>query len=142
MDLEFVVDRLKAQTQGMKAIGGAADLDTALAGAVAVPSCFVIPLADDTAELPHTGAHDEADTLEFGVVLAVSNLRDARGAAALAALAPMRLQVRHALSGWVPDAATGEPLVKGRGQLLRFDGDGRLWWIDRFSWKSFFRSIP
>lgn len=142
MDLDFVIGRLKAATSGFKAIGGAADMDAALAGAVTVPSAFVIPLADQSSEQAHTGTYDETDLNEFGVVLAVSNLRDTRGAAALATLAPTRAQVRGALAGWVPDEDTGEPVTKVRGQLLRFDGDGRLWWIDRFSWKSFYRSNP
>lgn len=140
MQLDFVIERLKAQVPGLKAVGGAADLDAALTGAVAVPAAFVIPLSDDSALQPHTGSYDETDRWEFGVVLALANLRDARGEAALASLAPMRAAVRAALAGWAPDEATGEPVTKGRGQLLRFDGDGRLWWIDRFSWTTFFRS--
>jgi hypothetical protein len=139
VDLTFVIDRLKAQAPALKTVGGSADMESARPGAMLIPSAFVFPIADSTAVLPHTGGFDEADQWEFGVVLVVANLRDARGAAALTTLAPIRAQVRAALSGWAPDTATGEPVTKGRGQLLRFDGDNRLWWIDRFHWKSFYR---
>lgn len=143
MDLDFVVARLKAKTTGLRAIGGAADLDAVLAaGVVAVPAAYAIPLSDGSTEQAHTGAYDETDVWEFGVVQVVSNLRDPRGEAALATLAPVRQQVRAALAGWVPDEDAGEPVGKTTGRLLRFDGDGRLWWIDQFRFKTFYRSNP
>ncbi|MBS0507598.1 MAG: hypothetical protein JSR53_09490 [Proteobacteria bacterium] len=142
MDLEPIIARLKGAATGLKAIGGAADLDAALAGVVPVPSAFVIPISDSASALESTGAYDEWDWCEFGVILAVASLQGARGEAALGALVPMRRQVRAALSGWAPDQDTGEPVQKTRGHLLRLDGDGRLWWMDQFRWKSFYRSNP
>ena len=142
MDLKFVIERLKAQAGALKTIGGAADMESARPSALLIPAAFVFPVADNSAVQPHTGGYDEVDQWEFGVVLITANLRDPRGAAALTTLAPVRAQVRAALSGWVPDATTGEPVRKGRGQLLRFDGDNRLCWIDHFHWKSFYRSTP
>lgn len=140
MDLEFVIARLKAKTQGLRAVGGAADLDAALASVLALPAAYAIPLGDDTHELPQTGHHEEAEQINFGVVIAVANLRDPRGEAAQAALAPVRRMIRHALSGWVPYEETGEPVSKTSGRLLRMDGDGRLWWIDNYRLTTFFRS--
>lgn len=140
MDLEFVIARLKAQAKGLRAIGGAADLDTALASVVVLPSAYVIPLADASQWQRHTGAHDETDQIDFGVVMAVANLKDARGEAAMGVLVPVRQTVRAALSGWVPDTETGEPIHKGAGRLLRIDGDGRLWWIDTYHYTTFYRS--
>jgi hypothetical protein len=146
MDLAFVIARLKAHPGALKTIGGAADMESARTGTMAIPAAYVFPSADSSAELPRTGPHAgdyaEADQWEFGVLLVVANLRDPRGAAALTTLAPVRAQVRAALSGWVPDETTGEPVTKGRGQLARFDGDNRLWWIDRYQWKTFYRSTP
>lgn len=142
MQLDFVIERLRAQVPCLKAVGGAADLDAALAGAVAVPAAFVVPVSDEAGPHALVGRYAETTQQVFGVMLAVANLRDARGAAALASLAPMRDAVRCALAGWVPDEATGEPVSKGRGQLLRFDGDGRLWWMDQFHWKSYFYRSP
>jgi hypothetical protein len=140
MDLSFVIDRLKAQAPLLKVVGGAADMEAARPSAVLIPAAFVVPLADSVTLNPLTGVHAEVEQWEFGVVLAVANLRDARGAAALTTLAPIRAQVRAALSGWVPDPATGEAVAKKSGRLLRMDGDARLWWMDRFVWKTFYRS--
>lgn len=142
MDLQFAIDRLKARTTGMRAIGSAADLDAAFSGVVAVPSLFVIPLSDDSTPVDDNGPYEEWLTSLFGVVMAVSNAKDTRGDAALATLVPVRQQVKAALAGWVPDEATGEPVTPKSGRLLRFDGDGRLWWIDQFAVKTFFESTP
>ena len=140
MDLEFAIARLKAHTTGIRAIGGAADFDAALASNVVLPAVYVIPLGDSADWMEHTGSYDEAEQLDFGVVIGVSNLKDTTGAAAQQSLAPVRLQVRKALAGWVPDDNTGEPIRKVSGRLLRLDGDGRLWWMDRFQFKTYFRS--
>lgn len=142
MNLQFAIDRLKSRTAGMRSIGGAADLDAAFAGAVAVPSLFVIPLSEESTPLDDNGPYEEWVTHLFGVVMAVSNAKDARGDAALASLVPVREQVKSALAGWVPDDDTGEPVTPKSGRLLRFDGDGRLWWIDQFAVKTFFESTP
>ena len=138
MDLEFVIARLKASTSGIRAIGGAADFDAALAGNAVLPAAYVIPLGDSANWLGTTDVYDEAENIDFGVVIGVTNARDARGAAAQTTLAPVRLQVRKALSGWTPDDTTGEPVRKTTGRLLRLDGDGRLWWMDRFRLKTYF----
>ena len=140
MDLEFVVTRLKAQTTGLRAIGGAADFDAALNGNVVLPALYVIPLGDSADWMGHTGSYDETENIDFGVVIGVANLKDVRGEAAQTTLAPVRRQVRQALAGWAPDDNTGEPIRKTSGRLLRMDGDGRLWWMDRFQLKTYFRS--
>ena len=142
MDLEFVITRLKAETTDIRAIGGAADFDAALASNVVLPAAYVIPLGDSADWLEHTGSYDEAEQLDFGVVIGVSNLKDTRGEAAQLTLAPVRIQVRQALAGWAPDDNTGEPIRKVSGRLLRLDGDGRLWWMDRFQLKTYYRSEP
>lgn len=140
MELSQVIARLKAQRQVLKTVGGAADFDAALAGTIVLPSAFVIPLGDRSDWARHTGAHDEDDEIDFGVILAVSNARDSRGEAAQDSLVPVRAEVRQALSGWVPDESTGEPVHKTTGRLLRLDGDGRLWWIDNYRLRVFYRS--
>ena len=140
MDLDFVITRLKAETTGIRAIGGAADFDAALAANVVLPAAYAIPLGDSADWMEHTGSYDEAEQIDFGVVIGVANLKDTRGEAAQLFLAPIRHQIRKALAGWVPDEATGEPMRKTAGRLLRLDGDGRLWWMDRFQLKTYFRS--
>lgn len=130
---DTLVTRLKAQLPGVKSIGASAELDAAIAGTPVTPSLFVIPLAESvTGELDTTGGVDQEVLQVFGVAFVVSNQRDVRGAAALNDLAPLRQATQAALLGWVPDAATGEPLLFRGGRLLRLDGNGRIWWIDEF----------
>jgi hypothetical protein len=141
MDLSAIVTRLRAQLVGLKSIGGAADLDAAIDGAVALPACFVLPLAESAAALEMVGVTSQRITQAFGVVHVVANRRDALGAAALTDLATLRTQLRTALVGWVADSATGEPVRTTGGRLLRMDGDGRLWWIDEFELNQYYRSL-
>lgn len=131
MDLSLVLARLKTQLTGLKSVGVSADLDAAMEGVVALPAAFVLPLADRSVTTELTGGLSEQITQAFGVVHGLSNKRDALGAAALNDLKTLRLNLRTALVGWVPDADTGEPVHYSAGRLLRLD-DGRLWWIDEF----------
>jgi len=141
MDLQFVIDRLKAQLSGVRQLGGAADLDSALNGSVSVPAVFVMPQAEKAAVTPmSTGLVRQTFAPNWGVIQVVSNRRDAAGAAALTDLASLRQAVRLALVGWVPDTSTGEPVYATGGQLLRLDGESRLWWVDSFELKTYFRS--
>lgn len=140
MDLDLVIARLKATLTGFKAIGGAADLDAAIGAAVAVPTAFVIPLADSARPSESLGFHEQLLSVAFGVVLVASNRRDTTGAAALADLGALRAQVRDALAGWAPIAAEGLPVQIAGGRLLRLDGDGRLWWSDEFTLQTYYRS--
>lgn len=132
MDLSLVLARLKTQLTGLKSIGASVDLDAAIEGVVALPAAFVLPLAESATTQDLTGTTGERVTQAFGVMHCLSNRRDSQGAAALADLVAVRRNLRAALVGWVPDAATGEPVHYTAGRLLRLDGDGRLWWIDEF----------
>lgn len=140
MDLAFVVDRLKTQLQGLRSVGGAADMDAAMAGAVTVPAAFVIPLDEEASPSESTMVTRQRIAHGFGVVLGVGNRRDVAGAASMGELAPIRAALKQALIGWVHDALDGEPVQFRRGKLLRLDGDGRLWWVDEFFFLSTYRS--
>lgn len=140
MDLAFVIDRLKTQLQGVRTVGGAADMDAAMAGTVAVPAAFVIPLDEEASPSESTMVTRQRIAHGFGVVVGVINRRDATGAASMGALAPIRAALMQALIGWVHDAGDGEPVQFRRGKLLRLDGDGRLWWVDEFFFLSTYRS--
>lgn len=137
MDLSAVVARLKSQITGLKSIGASADLDAAIGGAVTTPSAYVLPLAESATEEDMLSETAETVVQVFGVVHVLSNKRDAQGAAALNDLATLRRNLRTALVGWVPDAASGEPVHFRGGRLLRMDGDARMWWIDEFQLKTY-----
>lgn len=140
MDLSAIEDRLNAQLTGLKHVGTSADLDAAIDGNVQAPSAYVLPLTDAATDMDTTGGTNQRIVERFGVVQVVSNRRDAKGAAALSELKTLRLALRTALVGWVPDAQTGEPVHFRAGRLLRLDGNGRLWWIDEFELITYFWS--
>ena len=140
MDLSPIVARLKIQLPALRSVGASADLDAAIEGAVALPAAFVLPLAESAVDIGLTGSTGQRIAQAFGVLHVVSNKRDAQGGASLDELATHRVALRAALVGWVPDAATGEPVLFTGGRLLRLDGDGRLWWIDEFALTTYYWS--
>ena len=139
MDVTPVIDRLRAQLSGFVTIAGAGDLDAAIDGTPNTPTAYVMPLAE-SAEAPDlAGLHHQRLLQEFAVVLVVSNLRDATGAAAAVELATRRAAVRTALLGWVPDATNGEAVAFTGGRVLKFENQ-RLWWTDEFRVMTDYRS--
>lgn len=142
MDLSPIVARLRTELSALRSVGASADLDAAIEGAVAMPAAFVLPLAESGRDAALVGITAQRVTLAFGVLHVLSNRRDAQGGAALGDLHAHRQALKRALVGWVPDAATGEPVLFTGGRLLRLDGDGRLWWIDEFELMTYYRSNP
>ena len=140
MDIDLIVTRLKQRLTGLKAIGASADLDAAINGVVALPAAFVLPLAEHASTTAVLGMTESRVTEAFGVVHVLSNRRDAQGSAALSDLFGLRIALRAALVGWMPDQATGESVHYTSGRLLQLDGNGRLWWIDEFQLTTYFRT--
>jgi hypothetical protein len=139
MDVSPIIARLKAQLTGFVLIGGAGELDAAIETLPATPAAFVMPLGEAPEAPDLVGLHHQRIAQEFAVVLVVSNLRDATGAAAAAELQTRRLAVRSALLGWVPDVSNGETVAFTGGRILRFV-DQRLWWTDEFRVMTDYRS--
>jgi len=140
MDLDLVIQRLKAMATGLRQVGGTADLDAAIDGAPATPAAYVMPLTDDAQPSATTQVLRQTVLHRFAVVLVVNNRRDANGAAALSDLKPLRAALKTSLLGWVPDATTGEAVQYGAGRLLRLDANGRLWWSDEFVYQTYLRA--
>ncbi len=139
MDLSPILDRLKSQLTGFKAIGSAADLEAIGHGVIPIPSCYLVPMSESAEDNDLLGGYEQRLSVGFSVILATSNRRDAVGAAALADLEALRSMIRVALVGWPPEPALGEPVRYLSGSLLRFD-DGLLWWADEFRVTSYLRS--
>lgn len=141
MDLSLILARLQTELSStVNSVGVAADLEAAMDGVVAMPALFVLPLSDRGEDVDAASSTDQRVPQTFGVVLCVSNQRDAQGAAALGDLHPLRQALKKALVGWVPDASNGEPVTFDQGNLLSLDGNGRLWWIDRFRLTTYYWS--
>ncbi len=132
LELSVVTARLNG-TSGLADVGGASEFVAAREALKRSPAAFVLP-AKDTAG-PNLFATEEIDqrvTGRFGVMLAVKNLRDAKGEAALNDLTPLRQAVWAKVLGWIP-AAGFSPCVFGGGRLFDFDLENQvLWWVDEF----------
>lgn len=135
-----VVAKLAADCFLLTQVGGAADLEAAKAVLKnKLPAAFVVPLAEQAS--PNSSATlvvSQKITQQFGVVLAVSNLRDATGATAINDLFAVRQQLLQALIGWFPSGALN-CMEFGGGQLLDMS-DSVVWWQDIFNIDTYFRS--
>lgn len=129
-----VVDRIKATvgasaalTGGFRVVLGAADFAAARTNLKDPPAAYVIPLGDRAAPSSLQGLSvDQHVTERFGVVMAVSNLRDVRGGAVNAALETLRRATIDNLLAFQP-AADYDPVQYGGGRILQLDVSV-IWW--------------
>jgi hypothetical protein len=140
MDLKPIIARLKTQLTGLKAIGTSAAMLAAREGVVALPAAFVLPLGEQGADMGMLSTTGQSVNQLFGVVHVLTNLRDVQGDAALDDLHTLRMNLRAALVGWVPDASTGEAVTFTSGRMVEFDEKGRLWWTDEFQVTTYYWS--
>lgn len=129
-----VIPRVRTMLPTLRAVGGAADLDAAMrpGARITPPMAYVMPLGERAVAEGRTSVLRQAVLCTFGVVLVIQALRDNEGREALQALSTLRTALRDALVGWVPEPQTGEPVIYLGGELVQFEGDGRLWWSDEF----------
>lgn len=141
LDLADVVERL-ALSSILKRVGGAADFAAAqndLKGKM--PAAYVLPLSASAGpNLYATTAMEQSLSEEFAVILAVQNLRDARGEASLGNLRTARQAVLGQLLGWTPDAATFDLFEFSGGRLLALE-DAVMWWQDQYRTRSLIRAV-
>lgn len=131
IDLAPIRDRLALQTQ-IKKVGNAADLDAAMRnGVTTLPAAFVLPLGDSGEEADMMeNAYMQHVAAQLGVVIAVRDLTDATGEAALATLQPISKLVDDVLINWSPDDSL-DPFGYAGGQLLGFR-DAVVFWQKDF----------
>ncbi len=139
-DPQWIIARLRIQVAALKRVAGSAELAAASEDLKQVPAAFVIPNAERPgSSSTGTMVTSQQNSVRFGVVLAVSNLRDARGEKAQADLLTLRTAVMTALHGWQPNAEF-DPLEYAGGRLLQLS-DQVLWWQDDFSTTHLLRSV-
>ncbi len=111
-------------------VAGAADFAAAAETVpLAMPAAYVLPLQESASSNALSCAVAQTVTAAFGIALAVSNVADAKGVAALADLKTVRAAVGPALLAWTPDGGAFAPFEYGGGALLGFK-NGVLWWQD------------
>ena len=131
MQLAPIHARIKANCPALRQVGGAADF-SALPGVgpQAVPAAFLVLLDENAGSNQlDTGISQRVD-VRFGVILAVRNLHDGVGAAAIDDLETLRRAIKNALLGWRPPGAD-DVCIYGGGRVLELS-EQILWWQDDF----------
>lgn len=136
---QWIIDRLKEQAPALLQVSGAAGLAQAATDLKQVPAAYVVPNAE-RANGSRTGtvAVSQQNTVRFAVIMAVRNLRDARGDQAQGDLLTLREEIITALHGWQPQDEF-DPLEYGSGRLLQLTQQV-LWWQDEFLTSHLMRS--
>lgn len=140
MDVFPVVHRLRAKVSAVNTVGAAAELDAAMRGYGQAPSIFVVPAAEKALQPGTAGACGGAGRTQLiEVISCVDQLSDPTGAAALHGLPTVRKQISAALEGWTPDERMTDPMFFVEGEIIQFEGDGLLWWSDKYACVQFGR---
>lgn len=136
---DWIIARLKDQATSLLNVAGAAGLAQAATDLKQVPASYVVP-SSERASGSNTGTLvvSQPNSVRFAVIVAVRNLRDARGDKAQADLLSLRQEIMTALHGWQPDADF-DPIEYGGGRLLQLT-DQVLWWQDEFLTSHLIRS--
>ncbi len=129
-----------ATVAALKRVSGSASFAAAQVDTIVTPCAYVLPLAD-TANPNRmlSGAVEQRVSERFGVVLAITNARDARGARANDDLEAIRAAVITALLGWQP-ASGYDPVEYGGGRMLALT-NYILWWQLEFATAYFERKV-
>lgn len=140
LDYQLIIDYLDVQVSALKNVSGAAALAAASADLKQTPAAFVVPMSDrPTPNRTGTMAVQQNNTTRFAVILAVQNLRDARGQKAQDDLRTLRNNILTTLHGWQP-ADAFDPIEYGGGRMLQLTNQV-LWWQDEFLTAHAMRSI-
>lgn len=130
--LADIIARLEAVAP-LRLVSGAADFSAAAESRPkTLPAAYVLPLSEHPQGDDGVGEGvTQVVEATFGVALALSNVSDAKGGAALGDLDAIRQAVREALLGWAPDGCEDGFSYAG-GALLGF-ANNVLWWQDTFA---------
>lgn len=139
MDLTPILQQLRQQLADLplREIEEAAGLDAAMRGSRATPAVYLLPLSERGQGLDHTGDTDQIEHRLFGVLVVV-DVMNAASTPGVVDLATLRRRVKQALIGFVPDDSMGDPVLFVGGELVQFEGNGRLWWSDEFGFSGYF----
>lgn len=131
LDLDVWIDRLRTgNLPDLRGIDGAAELAAVKQGSVITPYAWVIPVAEDSGNNQLLTAISQRTVERVGIVIAVSNKRDARGLAAHNALRTIRRAIKGRLLGW-PPAPDEDEVIFSRGRLVSYTNQV-LWWQDEY----------
>lgn len=139
--IDEVIARLTDQAPSFKQVAGAAAFQAAAeSNPLATPAAYVLPLGErpEPNGLDNEQGVEQRVNVSIGIVIVLSNVADAQGAAAGSDLAALRGEVKAALLGWAP-ASADEVMERGPSSLLAFR-DQHLWWQDTYTTAYYERS--
>lgn len=141
--IDDVMARITAiEPQPFALIEGAADLAAIDGNPPAAPAAYAF-IKEEAAEenTRATGPVLQRCENDIAVVIITSNVTDATGSAALSDVETLKLAVRSALVGFVPQSGVGEPVEYVGGRVLRFRS-GYVWIELVFSVASYIEGNP
>jgi hypothetical protein len=129
--LAEVAERLRDSCPSFRVVGDAAQFAAVIDQLPDTPAVYVLPLNERAGpnRFASGAVHQEVES-QFGVVMAVRNVSDARGSAAGSDLTALREEVAAALIGWMPTGCSDLVIYAG-GELVTFV-NGCLWWQDEY----------
>lgn len=133
MNLDLVIAALRQRCPSFAGrVGGAAQFQLLPEKTnLPVPCAYVIPLNDSPEDNRSASGYRQSVTDAFGVIVALSNVADERGQAAVRCVHDIRRELFKALLGWqVSDDYDG--IEYSGGELLDIDR-ARLWYQFEFS---------
>ncbi|UOA07622.1 hypothetical protein [Methylobacter sp. S3L5C] len=130
--------RIRTQIPAFKEVAGAADLTNVMAGRLSDAGCYIFHERVTATESDLIGATMQRLAVSFAILIAVRNVRDARGGDAADASYLLQDSVKSALLGWCPDASA-DPLEYSGGALVSF-ANGFFIWKESFITHQFIRS--
>ena len=134
MIVEAIIERLRERMKDEFAlIDGASELAAVVdtKRPPASPACFVVSMQEEAGDNERMTNVLQRVEMDVAVVLVVSNLTDATGAAARKDIEPLKRQLRETLLGWKPDGAE-DVLTLVSGRMTNSKG-GTFWWEELFA---------
>lgn len=137
--LSAILNRVISQTTGFRQFGIAVTLEDAVADMRARPAFYLYAprgKADPNENVDDTLLQSVNDN--FGALIAVEDVSDGTGAAALAKIEALEAQVKTALLNWSPDAIHGP--IQISDYLIPYAKDGLVIQLDNFHTQHFERA--
>lgn len=135
-DVQLIIDRIRAQVPALRLVAGAGDYASVKALQDFPAPCAYVVLATERGAEADAPGHGERGAqvkaaqrlmASFGVVVAVRNYREQRGAQVNQTLNAVLGDIRGALLGFVPAIAGARPCKLTSGKLSDYDAGTALW---------------
>lgn len=134
----LIQQRIKTNVLAAKDVAGASSLSDALAGRLSHNGICIFPVAEQAGKNTLVNRVSQRNEEHFGLLFAVHNVKDPRGADAADQCFELRAAAREELLGWEPHSSY-EMLEKVSGKLI-VKVNGFYLWLDVYKTASLIRS--